>query len=181
MAYSEWFPSSKSNKPYSFDTNTDVRRNDIKVMKLHQYGMTVEPSYIFKEVSSAVIIWRGNRNNNNSKKILVISVPAWHFCHIWNSDWFDQEMNTSIWGCYIAALSGWLRNGLGRSSLDSMCCHSNLNWWLFWNLNKALYLDTTWKVKMQSEQLHPTLTTAQIKLVPIHYLLSSRSNITFKK
>lgn len=76
MAYSEWFPCSKSNKPYSFDTNTDVRRNHIKVMKLHQYGMTVEPSYFFKEVFSAVIIQRGNKKNNNSKKILVISVPA---------------------------------------------------------------------------------------------------------
>lgn len=188
MAYSEWFPCSRSNKPYLFDTNTDVRSNHIKAMKLHQYSMRVEPSQIFREVFSAVVIWWRNRQKNNqpnkqttAAKILLFSIPAWHSCHIWNSDWFDQEMNTSIRGCYIAAMSGWLRKRLGTSSLDSICCHSNLKWWQFWNTNKSLYLDTTWKVKMQSEQFHPTFTTAQIKLVPIHYLLSSRSNIMFKK
>lgn len=56
MAYSEWFPCSKSNKPYSFDTNTDVRSNHIRVMKLHYCGMRVGPSYIFKAVFSADII-----------------------------------------------------------------------------------------------------------------------------
>lgn len=144
--------------------------------------MRVEPTYIFKEVFSADIIWR--RNNKNSikkkKKKLVISILAWYLCHICNTDWFDQEMNTSIWGSYIAALSGWLRKTLGTSSLDSMCCHSNLNWWQFWNLHKTLYLDATWKVMMQSEQLHPRITTAQIKLVPIHYLQPFRCNM-FKK
>lgn len=82
MAYSEWFPCSKSNKPYSFDTNTDVRRNHIKVMKIHQYGMTVEPSYIFKEVSSAVIIRRGNRKNTTAKNISNLSSCMTFLSHL---------------------------------------------------------------------------------------------------
>lgn len=55
MAYSEWFLCSRSNKPYCFDTNTDIRSNHMKVMKLHWYSMEVEPSCIFKEVFSAIV------------------------------------------------------------------------------------------------------------------------------
>lgn len=55
LACSKWFLHSRTNIPHTFDTNTDVESNHMKVMKLHWCNMNVEPRYIFKEVFSAVV------------------------------------------------------------------------------------------------------------------------------